>query len=572
MDISTDKKNLAGLVEKAQSGEVVLPEFQRDFVWDKDSITDLLLSILKGYYIGSFLFLRVDRENRPFEIRPIAGLNRRNEELRPDWMVLDGQQRLTSLHYVFTAPAINLKHTKHPYRFYLELRKLEENKVDESIWSERADYYEKYDYETYQFENKVIPFSRIPQWETWKQRYAQWLNKQKQNEELARFIGEVEPIWTKGIENIRHHMIPVIEIPKVPSDDEEAIAEVCAIFEKLNSTGVLLSVYDLLTARLFRYKIDLHKLWERTTSEYRLISEFSEGDPDVYGILILRCVALLRGLDVKGKNIVNLRPEKFEEDWAIASLYFEKALERISSTSLDGFGAFDTNWMPYSTMVPVLAALLLNADTRKREAPAYDLVKKWYWCSVFLERYGGSVESTTYRDYADLVTLFDNPSNHAEVFDQATNQIVRNPSYSLDGIASRRSGTYKGVMNLIALAGAKDFVKCDSIEFHQLDDHHIFPRSYLKKLRNPNGEATYDEAMTNVIANKTLISSDTNRKISGSKPSAYVSSLIRGKKDDVMKSHLISETALKFLKEDDYKDFLKERENTIIAVIRERCK
>ena len=330
MDISTDKKNLVGLVEKAQSAEIVLPEFQRNFVWDRENVTDLLLSILKGYYIGSFLFLRVDKDNRPFAMRPIAGLNRRDEELRPDWMVLDGQQRLTSLHYVFTAPAINLKHTKHPYRFYLELAKLDEGKIDESIWSERTDYCERYDNEAYQFENKVIPFSRIPQWETWKQRYAQWINKQQENEQLARFIGEVEPLWTKWIDNIRHHMIPVIEIPKVPSEDEEAIAEVCAIFEKLNSTGVLLSVYDLLTARLFKFKIDLHKLWQRTTSEHRLISAFSEGDPDIYGVFILRCVSLMRNLDTKGKTIVNLKPQKFEEDWGTASLYFEKALERIT--------------------------------------------------------------------------------------------------------------------------------------------------------------------------------------------------------------------------------------------------
>lgn len=57
MDISTDKKELIDLVKKAQRGEIVLPEFQRNFVWDRDNITDLLLSIIKGYYIGNFCCL-----------------------------------------------------------------------------------------------------------------------------------------------------------------------------------------------------------------------------------------------------------------------------------------------------------------------------------------------------------------------------------------------------------------------------------------------------------------------------------------------------------------------------------
>ena len=66
MDITPDKKELLPLVKKAAAGEILLPEFQRNFVWGRDDIRDLLTSILKGYFIGTFLFLRADRESAPF--------------------------------------------------------------------------------------------------------------------------------------------------------------------------------------------------------------------------------------------------------------------------------------------------------------------------------------------------------------------------------------------------------------------------------------------------------------------------------------------------------------------------
>jgi len=59
MEITPDKKSLMGLVRRASNGAIVLPEFQRNFVWSRDDITDLLISILRGYFIGTFLSLMI---------------------------------------------------------------------------------------------------------------------------------------------------------------------------------------------------------------------------------------------------------------------------------------------------------------------------------------------------------------------------------------------------------------------------------------------------------------------------------------------------------------------------------
>lgn len=55
-------KNLLDMVNSARSGEIALPEFQRNFVWSRDDVRDLLTSVLKGYFIGSFLLLEIDSE------------------------------------------------------------------------------------------------------------------------------------------------------------------------------------------------------------------------------------------------------------------------------------------------------------------------------------------------------------------------------------------------------------------------------------------------------------------------------------------------------------------------------
>ena len=92
-------------------GKLVLPVFQRNFVWARDEITALLVSILQGHYIGSLLLLNIDSEAVPFAHRVLQGVELNGNAAHPHAMILDGQQRLTSLHYAFAAPDIPLRWT-----------------------------------------------------------------------------------------------------------------------------------------------------------------------------------------------------------------------------------------------------------------------------------------------------------------------------------------------------------------------------------------------------------------------------------------------------------------------------
>lgn len=114
MEIIPDKRKLIGLVEHGRQGKLCLPNFQRDFVWTRDAVADLLRSVLRGYFVGSLLLLllRCDPDRPPFAPVALRGDTPETVSPRPEWLVLDGQQRLTSLLYALTAPPLGLKNSK----------------------------------------------------------------------------------------------------------------------------------------------------------------------------------------------------------------------------------------------------------------------------------------------------------------------------------------------------------------------------------------------------------------------------------------------------------------------------
>src|SRR5437660_489362 len=102
MDIIPDKRKVVGLVEQAYAGKICLPNFQRDFIWTREEVADLVRSILRGYFIGSLLLLRCDPADPPFAPVFLRGAKPPLREPRPELLILDGQQRLSSLIYALT--------------------------------------------------------------------------------------------------------------------------------------------------------------------------------------------------------------------------------------------------------------------------------------------------------------------------------------------------------------------------------------------------------------------------------------------------------------------------------------
>ena len=141
----------------------------------------------------------------------------------------------------------------------------------------------------------------------WRDGYEDWL-RTNHPDQVDRYRSDWRDGWTSAATAFQTFEAPLVELPLVDDTDSESIGRVCAIFEKLNSTGVDLSVYDLLTARLYRSGIRLHELWEEACKSHPRLRAWSSGKADEhkFGVLVLRTLALLRGLDPKPRILIDL--------------------------------------------------------------------------------------------------------------------------------------------------------------------------------------------------------------------------------------------------------------------------
>jgi hypothetical protein len=165
-------------------------------------------------------------------------------------------------------------------------------------------------------------------------------------------------------------------------------------------------------------------------------------------------------------------------------------------------------------------------------------LRKWYWSNVFLERYSNAVESKSRKDYAELLAHWTEGQPSPAVFTEARNRIGAE-GYSVRDSASHASTVYSGVFCLLALRGARDWRRGESIQLQELQDHHIFPRDYLRTHGLDKG--------VNSIVNRTLISDETNGKIKNKAPAEYLASkeiFPSGPKDSLLSDHFIEPDAI----------------------------
>jgi len=583
VEIIPDKRRVVGLVEQAYQGKICLPNFQRDFVWTREEVADLVRSIVRGYFIGSLLFLRCDPVSPPFAPIFFRGAKPVQREPRPELLVLDGQQRISSLVYALTAPDLSLKDSSQRRWFFIDLTKLlEEPDSDEIVFDRAKRELRGLAAAEAQFEQRILPCTALlsqDRFFAWRDGFEDWLQR-KAPDSFAQYRADWRGGWTRAVTAFQAFEVPLVELPRVDDSDADAIGRVCAIFEKLNSTGVELSVYDLLTARLYRSEIRLHELWTESCGRHPRLRAWSGGSADQhkFGVLVLRTLALLRGLEAKPRVLIDLAPANFDDDWRRAAAAMERALELIAHVGPDGFGVFDEKWLPGFGLVPVIAALRAVIEDRKLGENERADLRRWYWCNVFMERYSSAIESKSRKDYLEMTRHWSEGGPPPEVFSQAQTWIGA-PGFRIRGSASFASAVYSGVFCLLALRNARDWRRGESIRLQELQDHHVFPQAFLKR------HGLSAKAAVNTIANRTLISDETNGKISGKAPSDYLADLDifpSGRRLDLLQPHFIDEAAMGVMQEaaerlaNDqafalYERFIKMREAAMISEIRRVC-
>jgi len=521
---------ISELLNDVKNGSIVLPDFQRSFIWEPEDVRELLISVLGDYFIGSMLLLEEFKDDAPFALRLIEGVEKVSEDAKIQSIVkilLDGQQRTTALFYALYEPNIPLKNRKSPYRFYLDIEKALEKKWDEAVIA--VNVIDKRKLNEISKNKYIIPFSDLRDIGKLAKQFRDDLNF----EEIIKLANE-----------FMNRDVHVVFLRR--GTEPERIVET---FERINRTGVPLSIFELVAARLYKYKIKLRDLLEETRKNYT----FEKLVPPEF---ILKVISLLRGKEPKRKNLLELDAGNFAEDWKRACNALEWAYKRATDIK-NGYGVLDfKKWMPYTTMLVPLAAMIEYVKSHKLETKRnYDKIDCWYWVAVFSNAYDQAVDTTSANHFnaiKDWINNDDKIPDFIQKFD------IRN--IDLD-INKQSSAIYRGVISLVVLKGALDFKTGQPPQFgkEKVQDDHIFPKSI------------YNE---DCVLNRTLISTNTEKL--NKKPSLYFQERLKehGKEKlvEILESHIIPSSALEYLLKDDLQKFMEARRQAIIEELKNRIK
>jgi hypothetical protein len=340
-------------------------------------------------------------------------------------------------------------------------------------------------------------------------------------------------------------MVPVVALPS-----ETSKADIVNIFERINRTGVSLSLFDLAVAQLYLKQIKLRELWETFSKKHKTITSVVEP------VFLLRVIALLEGEEIRRRDLLDAIDQEataFKKRWDEAVECMVQAHKRIS----EEYGAFADQWIPYSTLLVTLAVLLHKLKEKSAGAEDYQKVDQWYWNCVLSRRYDSSRFTKTFQDVQDLESWIKG-GTPPKWLQQFSSQDL-----NLD-IDEPRTAIYRGLMGLVVRKGAKDFSTGQSVKLSECQDDHIFPKSVYKK---SCGE------QVNSILNRTLIWEKTNNDKKNKLPSEFFQECLTKHGGDETKlmatlsTHFISPDAYTALKQDNFDGFIAERRKTLKAEV-----
>jgi len=566
------KSRIPKIIDLCESGDWVVPDFQRFFDWDKKMVKNFLNSIFHGYYVGSLL-LWENLTEKEIGVTAIKGVDKNSENLRTDNIVLDGQQRLTSLYYAIKSPDYYLKGEKERSFFYIDFGEFFSTKKPEEVIKEFSKEIDPEDC----FTKLLFPFNKLLSFKGWIKDLRNFLDENYSSLDLKKQILPLCDAIDQKLDYIKEKFeIPYISLEKI------SLSDVVEIFKRINTTGKPLDSFDLLIAILSKHKVELRKLWEKACKIYPKINEYFENTKGgTKGLYVLQSMALseysksksCKNEDVQKifKNTASDRQD-FIKRWSEALDYTNQAINHFEDIGTDGFGVIHRKWLPFEPMIPVLSSLLRFIKEKKSisEKEAYEKIAFWYWISVFSNAYSQSVDAKKTSDYNAMTDWIEKNVVPPE-FIRFRNNFDSN--LNLNNVENKRSSIFRGVLSLLALIGAKDWAVNRAVlnqsTFKQNDVQvdHIFPKSKYK-----------DDPYNESILNKTWLAKETNEWMKKAKePATYLNETIlqnfNNDKEEFKKTlqtHMINEHAYIALLQNNSEQFVLEREKEILKEIAKR--
>ena len=581
---TTNPITLNTLLQRVHDGDIQLPDFQRGWVWDDYRIRGLLASVSRGFPVGAVMTLDAGSEIK-FRTRPIEGVTA--GEVKPSVFLLDGQQRLTSLYQSMThdGPVNTQDNRNRRIRrwYYVDMLKAmnpavdredaiisvpENRKITGSFGRRVVLDLTKTEFE---YENHMMPTERLLDSMNWIFAYnLHWNNHEAGHPsgDLARFLNGFND---EILKTFAGYQLPVINLTR--DTPKEAV---CTVFEKVNTGGVVLTVFELLTASLAADNFSLRDDW---LARRQRLSNYSGTLQGVSSDQFLQAVALLStqerrrqairggaeqrqapGIGCRRRDILDLTLDEYQE-WADK---VEAGFKSAAKFLLGQF-VFRRRDVPYATQIVPLAALYVELGNELNTANAKSKLERWYWSGVFGESYSGAIETQFSLDL-DQVAKFVREGIEPDLVSGANFFPAR-----LLSLRTRNSAAYKGLYALQMKSGAADWLSGERLTTatatsSSIDIHHIFPRAWCNQA-SPN----IPPRLYNSVINKTPIDAATNRIIGGRSPSTYLPRL-EGKGvapetlESILKAHWINPS---LLRSDDFAKCFIERGEAMLELIGE---
>lgn len=504
------------IIQKVSEGEIRIPAFQRDFVWEPDRIQFLMDSIYKGYPIGTILFWR-SREKLSFDrdLGPFT-LPEPKKEYPIDY-VLDGQQRITSIFATFQTELTKNKKNKW-VPIYFDLNAPEHAQDSQFIATE----------------DENIPESFIPLNILFDVvEYGKYSRKITNDEHIKK----LDELQTK----FKEASIPVETV------ETEEHSKIAIIFERINRNGIPLNTYQLLSAWTWSSEFDLRAKFEELSNK---LEDVDYGDLGEEQDLLIKCCAAAMKEDSSSHAIIELKGDEVRKHF---SMFQNGLLGAIDFLRRD-CGAVSLKVLPYKSMLIPLTRFFIteNPSGIHPDATQRHLLKKWFWHTCFSRRYSNSVDSAVAQDIAAMVELRKNKTEKIE-----RKKFEVSDELFLENAFSVSSVNTKTFILLLAKKRPKSFLSGADVDLddvltscNKTEFHHIFPDNFLKT------KCGIDEKNKRYcLANFAFLSQKDNRSIKDKSPLDYQNLISKDLKSGILKHSLIPDSGLGM----KYEDFLKER-------------
>ena len=524
----TNNNTLKDIFDGLERGNIKIPRFQRDYVWERPKIVQLLNSLYQQYPIGSLFFWEANANQYANFLREIEelGLPKQPESNTYNF-ILDGQQRVTSLFVAlknktlrgtdYGSICFNLE------KQVFQIPKLKTEQHNIPAWKL---------FDNLELTNVVTHYSDQ--------------NNPQYNPAYVRRWMECYQILTS---------YPISIIKSLNMD----LGQVVDIFERINQGGKRLTLFDLVHAGAWSETFDLR---EKINSFHKELAMQSYGQLD--NETFTQALAFNAFEDCLHKSQLNLTAEKCAHFWPRTITCLKLTLDFLKH-----FGVQKSSYLPYGSLVAILQHYLFYSEQNAFPVSIRSLLADYFWTATFSQRFSSSSLTRMNQDAEWIRQLVGGnltSLRFQEVLEAADLVKIRMQTASV---------VKNGVLCLMALQIPRDFDNGDQVNLantqiarsNAKQNHHIFPYS----LRQAFGT---DDKQINTLMNFALISARLNGEISNKKPSGYITNYKQENAtiEEHLATHFVNDVGIMAMEADDYTTFIQARAEIVIQAIRQKTR